>query len=41
MASHHMIVYRDNMDTAEMPTPFDCQPFNRRPEPERSGPRRW
>ena len=26
-ASHHVIVYRDNMDTVEKTTPFDCQPF--------------
>ena len=25
--SHHMIVYRDDMDTTESPTPFNCQPF--------------
>ena len=25
--SHHVIVYRDDMDTTEIPTPFDCQPF--------------
>jgi hypothetical protein len=25
--SHHVIVYRDDMDTAEITTPFDCQPF--------------
>jgi hypothetical protein len=25
--SHHMIVYKDDMDTAEQLTPFDCQPF--------------
>ena len=25
--SHHMIVYKDDMDTAEQPVPQDCQPF--------------
>ena len=25
--SHHMIVYKDDMDTTEMLTPFDCKPF--------------
>jgi hypothetical protein len=25
--SHHMIVYRDNMDTTAQTTPMDCQPF--------------
>jgi hypothetical protein len=25
--SHHMIVYKDDMDTAEQTTPTDCQPF--------------
>jgi hypothetical protein len=25
--SHHMIVYRDDMDTTEQTTPVDCQPF--------------
>jgi len=25
--SHHLIVYRDDMDTAEVTTPVDCQPF--------------
>src|SRR5437016_520016 len=25
--SHHLIVYRDDMDTAEVTTPFDCKPF--------------
>jgi hypothetical protein len=25
--SHHMIVYKDDMDTTERTTPFDCQPF--------------
>lgn len=25
--SHHLIVYRDDMSTAERTTPFDCQPF--------------
>ncbi len=26
-SSHHLIVYRDNMDTTEQLTPVDCQPF--------------
>ncbi len=26
-ASHHLIVYRDDMDTTEQTTPVDCQPF--------------
>jgi hypothetical protein len=26
-SSHHLIVYRDNMDTTEQLTPIDCQPF--------------
>lgn len=26
-SSHHLIVYRDNMDTTEQTTPVDCQPF--------------
>jgi hypothetical protein len=25
--SHHLILYKDDMDTAEITTPFDCQPF--------------
>jgi hypothetical protein len=25
--SHHVIVYRDDMDTTERATPYDCQPF--------------
>src|SRR5262245_42318212 len=25
--SHHLIVYRDDMDTAEVTTPVNCQPF--------------
>ncbi len=25
--SHHLIVYKDDMDTVEQPTPYDCQPF--------------
>ena len=25
--SHHMIVYKDDMDTTEVTTPVDCQPF--------------
>ncbi|HUJ59984.1 MAG TPA: hypothetical protein VLX92_15875 [Kofleriaceae bacterium] len=25
--SHHMIVYKDDMDTTEQTTPMDCQPF--------------
>jgi hypothetical protein len=25
--SHHVIVYRDDMDTVEKPTPYPCQPF--------------
>jgi len=25
--SHHLIVYRDDMDTTERATPYDCQPF--------------
>jgi hypothetical protein len=25
--SHHMILYKDNMDTAEVTTPYNCQPF--------------
>ena len=25
--SHHVIVYKDDMDTTAVPTPFDCQPF--------------
>ena len=25
--SHHVIVYKDDMDTAEVTTPFDCKPF--------------
>ena len=25
--SHHVIVYKDDMDTVEKTTPFDCQPF--------------
>jgi hypothetical protein len=25
--SHHMIVYKDDMDTVEQTTPMDCQPF--------------
>jgi hypothetical protein len=25
--SHHMIVYKDDMDTTEQTTPVDCQPF--------------
>jgi len=26
-SSHHLIVYKDDMDTAEQTTPIDCQPF--------------
>ena len=26
-ATHHVIVYKDDMDTAAVTTPFDCQPF--------------
>ncbi len=26
-SSHHLIVYRDDMDTTEQTTPVDCQPF--------------
>jgi hypothetical protein len=26
-ASHHLIVYRNNMDTTEQTTPIDCDPF--------------
>jgi len=26
-ASHHLIVYKDDMDTVEQTTPMDCQPF--------------
>src|SRR5688572_8082239 len=25
--SHHLIVYKDDMTTAEQTTPFNCQPF--------------
>jgi hypothetical protein len=25
--SHHMIIYKDDMDTTEQTTPMDCQPF--------------
>lgn len=25
--SHHLILYRDNMETTERATPYDCQPF--------------
>jgi len=25
--SHHLIVYKDDMDTTERATPYDCQPF--------------
>jgi hypothetical protein len=25
--SHHLIVYKDDMDTAEITTPYSCQPF--------------
>src|SRR5215813_4978031 len=25
--SHHLIVYKDDMDTTEITTPVDCQPF--------------
>jgi hypothetical protein len=27
VGSHHMIVYRDDMDTAAVTTPYNCQPF--------------
>jgi hypothetical protein len=27
LGSHHVIVYKDDMTTAEQQTPFDCQPF--------------
>jgi hypothetical protein len=27
VGSHHLIVYKDDMTTAEQTTPFDCQPF--------------
>src|SRR3954469_10818779 len=27
MGSHHLIVYKDDMDTTEQTTPVDCQPF--------------
>ena len=27
LGSHHLIVYKDDMATAEQLTPFDCQPF--------------
>lgn len=27
VGSHHLIVYKDDMMTAEQTTPFDCQPF--------------
>jgi hypothetical protein len=27
VGSHHMIVYRDNMDGSAVTTPYDCQPF--------------
>ena len=26
-SSHHLIVYKDDMDTTEQLTPVDCQPF--------------
>src|ERR1700685_464478 len=26
-SSHHLIVYKDDMDTTEQTTPVDCQPF--------------
>ena len=26
-SSHHLIVYKDDMDTVEQTTPYDCQPF--------------
>jgi Copper type II ascorbate-dependent monooxygenase, C-terminal domain len=25
--SHHLILYKDDMETVEKPTPYDCQPF--------------
>ncbi len=27
IGSHHLIVYKDDMSTAEQTTPFDCEPF--------------
>src|SRR5260221_8324656 len=28
-SSHHLIVYKDDMDTTEQTTPVPCQPFTR------------
>src|SRR4051794_16748791 len=27
LGSHHVIVYKNDMDTVEKTTPYDCQPF--------------